>query len=63
MFFPARTEKSVRQFLKDITLPLCVPKCNQSVVLISTMHNEGTIDEVTKKPHIILDYILEKDGD
>lgn len=39
-----------------------VPKKGKAVVLISTMHDEGLIDEETGKPQIILDYNMTKGG-
>lgn len=64
-FIPNKTRpegSSVFGFQKDVTLVSYVPKKNRAVILLSTMHDEGSIDTVTNKPDIILDYNANKGG-
>lgn len=49
-------KSSIFGFQKDLTIVSHVPKKNKSVILVSTMHDSGEIDQETKKPEIILDY-------
>ncbi|XP_069680912.1 piggyBac transposable element-derived protein 4-like [Periplaneta americana] len=49
-------QSSMFGFQKDMTLVSYVPKRNKAVILLSTMHDDGTVDEDTGKPHILLDY-------
>jgi len=39
-----------------------VTKWNKAVILVSSMHDSGVMDEVTKNPEIILDYNMTKGG-
>ena len=40
-----------------------VTKWNKAVILVSSMHDSGVMDEATKKPEIIiLDYNMTKGG-
>jgi len=39
-----------------------VPKRKKAVILVSSMHDSGVMDEATKKPEIILDYNMTKGG-
>ena len=39
-----------------------VPKRNKAVILVKSMHHSAVMDEATKKPEIILDYNMTKDG-
>lgn len=41
---------SIFDYQKDFTLVSYVPKRNKSVVLLSTMHDQGVIDNKTEKP-------------
>lgn len=43
-------------FQSDKTIVSYVPKKAKSVILISSMHDDNTVDEDTKKPEIILYY-------
>ncbi|XP_014778316.1 uncharacterized protein LOC106874912 [Octopus bimaculoides] len=46
----SRTEyTSLFGFQKDVTLTLYVPKKGKNVVLLSTMHHDGAIDESSKE--------------
>ena len=47
-----------------MTLASYVPKINKSVLLISSLHNDGSIDQTDneKKPHMILYYNKTKGG-
>ena len=49
-------------YQKDLTLVSFVPKKNKAVILLSTMHNSGIINEETNKPEIIEDYNATKGG-
>ena len=49
-------------FQKDKVLVSFVPKWNKAVILVSSMHDSGVMDEATKKPEIILDYNMTKGG-
>lgn len=49
-------------FQQEITITSYVPKKNKSVVLISTMHNDSSLNEDTKKPEVIHDYNMTKGG-
>jgi hypothetical protein len=40
-------------FQKQVTLVSFTPKKNKSVVLLSTMHNDASVDTETKRPEII----------
>lgn len=53
---------SIFGYQKDFTLVSYVPKRNKSVVLLSTMHDQGVIDNETEKPEVILDYNMTKGG-
>ena len=39
-----------------------VPKQNKVVLLLSSMHDTGSIMRKTRKPHVILDYNMTKGG-
>jgi len=39
-----------------------VPKRNKAVILVSSMHDSGVMDEATKKPEIILDCNMTNGG-
>lgn len=49
-------------FSDDKTIVSYVPKTNKAVILVSSMHDSKSIDPVTGKPDIILDYNLTKGG-
>lgn len=57
-----QVKSSVFGYQNDVTIVSYVPKKNRSVVLISTMHDDGEIDPETNKPTIILDYNSNKGG-
>ncbi|GBP46696.1 PiggyBac transposable element-derived protein 4 [Eumeta japonica] len=64
-FLPSkvRTEDSSNYgFTSDKTIVSYVPKKNQSVVLISSMHHEMESDPLTEKPEIIVFYNSTKGG-
>lgn len=64
-FLPHKTRpvgSSLFGFQKNVALVSYVPKKNKSVVLISTMHDDGAIDPVSNKPDIILQYNATKGG-
>lgn len=64
-FLPNKTRperSSTFGFQKDLTVVSYVPKKNRSVILLSTMHDDGSIDAETGKPNIILDYNAFKGG-
>ncbi|GBP92938.1 hypothetical protein EVAR_66483_1 [Eumeta japonica] len=43
-------------FIKDFTIASYVSKKNKSVILVSYMHHDNSVDESTNKPEIILQY-------
>jgi len=49
-------------FQKQVTLVSFTPKKNKSVLLLSTMHNDASVDTETKKPEIIHFYNSTKGG-
>lgn len=49
-------------YQQDMTLVSYVPKKNKAVLLISTLHDSGTIDEHSQKPDIVLEYNSTKIG-
>lgn len=53
---------SVFGFQKDVMIASYVPKKNKSVLLISTMHDDGSINDDTGKPELIHDYNMTKGG-
>lgn len=53
---------SVFGFQDNITIVSYVPKKNKAVILLSTMDDTGEIDQITKKPDIILNYNKTKCG-
>lgn len=55
-------ESSMFGFQKNITMVSYKPKKNKIVLLISTMHHDDEVNEVTKKPEIILEYNRTKSG-
>ena len=58
-FLPTKARQpgeSMFGFQKDKVLVSFVPNWNKAVMLVSSMHDSGVIDEVTKKPEIILNY-------
>ncbi|CAG4917457.1 unnamed protein product [Colias eurytheme] len=64
-FLPNRTRpvgSTLFGFTNDKTLASYVPKKNQSVVMISSMHHDKTIDENSGKPEIIEFYNSTKAG-
>ena len=52
--------ESMFGFQKDKVLVSFVPKRNKAVILVSSMHDSGDMDEATKIPEIILDYNMTK---
>jgi len=46
-------------FQKDKLLVSLVPKCNKTVILVSSIHGSGFMDDATKN-QIILDYTMTK---
>ncbi|XP_056643942.1 piggyBac transposable element-derived protein 4-like [Diorhabda sublineata] len=64
-FLPNKTrpeESSLFGFVRDKTLVSHVPKKNKSVVLLSSMHHEISVNEQSKKPEIIEFYNSTKGG-
>ena len=64
-FLPTKVRQpgeSMFGFQKDKVLVSFVPKRNKAVILVSSMHDSGVMDEATKKPEIILDYNMTKGG-
>uniref|UniRef100_A0A1B6CEU0 PiggyBac transposable element-derived protein domain-containing protein n=1 Tax=Clastoptera arizonana TaxID=38151 RepID=A0A1B6CEU0_9HEMI len=64
-FFPNKQRQvgsSAFGFSDDKTMVSFVPKVNKAVILVSSMHDTKTIDPVTNKPDIILDYNKTKGG-
>lgn len=64
-FLPARhrlVDSTIFGFTKDITISSYVPKPNKAVITVSSMHHMPDVDEVTKKPEIILFYNRTKIG-
>lgn len=64
-FLPHKDRKidsSLFGFTKDFTIASYVPKKNKSVILVSSMHHDNSVDESTKKPEIILQYNSTKGG-
>lgn len=55
-------QSSLFGFQKSVMLTSFVPKQNKAVVLISTMHEEASINDETQKPVIIHDYNATKGG-
>lgn len=55
-------KSSMFGFHENITMVSYMPKKNKVVVLISTMHHDDEIDEVTQKPEIIMEYNRTKSG-
>ncbi|XP_060846028.1 piggyBac transposable element-derived protein 4-like [Rhopalosiphum padi] len=53
---------SIFGFQKDKMLSSYVPRKNKTVILLSTMHDKGSLDNFTKKPEIIMDYNSTKGG-
>src|SRR5215469_15705523 len=53
---------SIFGFQKQVTLVSFTPKKNKSVLLLSTMHNDASVDTETKKPEIIHFYNSIKGG-
>ena len=53
---------SMFAYQDDITLVSYCPKKNKSVLLLSTMHSDGTVDAESQKPDIILFYNSTKGG-
>lgn len=49
-------------FQKDATLVSYVPRKNNSVILLSTLHDDDEMDPDSRKPQIILDYNITKGG-
>ena len=49
-------------FDNHLTLISYVPKRNKNVLLLSTVHNDDTVDLASNKPNIILDYNKTKGG-
>ncbi|XP_039286826.1 piggyBac transposable element-derived protein 4-like [Nilaparvata lugens] len=49
-------DSSLFLFSDNLTAVSYKPKANKLVTLISTMHDDGTVDEKSKKPDIILAY-------
>jgi hypothetical protein len=49
-------------FQKQVTLVSFTPKKNTSAVLLSTMHNDASVDTETKKPEIVHFYNSTKGG-
>lgn len=64
-FLPHKTRSvgsSIFGFTNDKTLASYIPKKNKSVVMISTMHHNKAIDEISGKPEIITFYNATKGG-
>jgi len=64
-FLPTKVRQlgeSMFGFQKDKVLVSFVPKWNKAVILVSSMHDSGVMDEATKIPEIILDYNMTKGG-
>ncbi|CAK1579113.1 unnamed protein product [Parnassius mnemosyne] len=64
-FLPNKTrplESSLFGFVSDKTLVSHVPKKNKSVVLLSSMHHDMSVNEQSKKPEIIELYNSTKGG-
>ncbi|XP_055918547.1 piggyBac transposable element-derived protein 4-like [Eupeodes corollae] len=64
-FLPHKSRQvgsSLFGFTKDTTMVSFVPKKNKSVVLVSSMHHNNTVDDNTSKPEIILHYNSTKGG-
>jgi len=65
-FLPTKARQpgeSMFGFQKGKVLVSFVPKRNKAVILVSSMHDSGVMDEATKKPEIIiLDYNMTKGG-
>jgi len=56
-FLPTKVRQpgeSMFGFQKDKVLVSFLPKRNKAVILVSSMHDSGVMDEATKKPEIIL---------
>lgn len=49
-------KSSIFAYQDDVTLVSYCPKQNKAVLVLSTMHSDGTVDEDTQKPDIILFY-------
>jgi len=49
-------------FDNHLTLVSYVPKANKNVLLLSTLHNDDSVDLASNKPNIILDYNKTKGG-
>lgn len=47
------TQSSIFGFQKDIMITSYTPKKNKSVILLSTMHNDASLDDETKKLEVI----------
>jgi hypothetical protein len=64
-FLPNKNKKvnlSMFGFQKQVTLASFTPKKNKSVGLLSTMHNDISVDTETKKPELIHVYNSTKGG-
>jgi hypothetical protein len=64
-FLPNKNEEvnlSMFGFQKQVTLISFTPKKNKSVVLLSTMHSDASVDTETKKPEVIHFYNYTKGG-
>lgn len=53
---------SVYGFSEHCTLVFYTPKLSENILLISTMHDDASINETTKEPEIILSYNSSKGG-
>lgn len=49
-------------FQDGITIASYVPKQNETVIVLSTMHDENEVDDETEKPEIIMEYNRAKCG-
>lgn len=64
-FLPARhrlVDSTIFGFTKYITISSYVPKANKAVITMSSMHQMPDVDDVTKKPEMILLYNRTKIG-
>jgi len=64
-FLPNKNKEvnsSMFGFQKQVTLVSFTPKKNKSVVLLSTMHHDASVDTETKKPEIVHFYNSTKGG-
>ncbi|XP_066251428.1 piggyBac transposable element-derived protein 4-like [Euwallacea similis] len=54
--------KSLFGFTRENTIVSYVPKKNKSVIMLSTMHHDNSVDQESKKPEIIAFYNATKGG-